>query len=570
MGNFLKTQNIFSDGEVSEEFYAINNIHGLSRLENMDVLQSGGLKRRPGLKKIGNISHDSILVPFQISETEKYLLVIYNRTIDVYSNDTKIETLVSPWLTADLSKLQYVQRFDSIYFVHPNYNPRILTKTSNGFNVSLFKFAANTNMALYIPFKRFNDTQDITITISTSVIDNNHATFTTNVDLWDNTWVNTRLLVNGNQWIIESVQSERIATVFTNGNFSIPQSAIQDWWEAVFGDRRGWPISVLFYQNRLIFAGTKTSPSDIWMSKTAEYNNFDTGTGLDDEAIYTTLLSAQHHQICTMVGADSLQVLTSVGEWAISNSPLTPSNVDIKQHTSVGSVINKYLPPQKIEGATVFIAQSGKDIRELDLDTLNQKYNATDLCVFAKHLMNNPVSIAYNPLLHKLFVIMDDGNMAVLNKYINTNVSAWARYTTDGEFQYVTVMNNTTYVIVKRGNNKYLEKFDETCLQDADEYEFSYKISGLPIITNGHNPRKLRARKMSVRVMNTKTLFVNNHRVEMPDYIYDENNPGYTGDLTTELLGYQSDTMKPLWSISSSEQLPATILSVTIDGWYLI
>ena len=570
MGNFLKTQNIFSDGEVSEEFYAINNIHGLSRLENMDVLQSGGLKRRPGLKKIGNISHESILVPFQISETEKYLLVIYNRTIDVYSNDTKIETLVSPWLTADLSKLQYVQRFDSIYFVHPNYNPRILTKTSNGFNVSLFKFAANTNMALYIPFKRFNDTQDITITISTSVIDNNHATFTTNVDLWDNTWVNTRLLVNGNQWIIESVQSERIATVFTNGNFSIPQSAIQDWWEAVFGDRRGWPISVLFYQNRLIFAGTKTSPSDIWMSKTAEYNNFDTGTGLDDEAIYTTLLSAQHHQICTMVGADSLQVLTSVGEWAISNSPLTPSNVDIKQHTSVGSVINKYLPPQKIEGATVFIAQSGKDIRELDLDTLNQKYNATDLCVFAKHLMNNPVSIAYNPLLHKLFVIMDDGNMAVLNKYINTNVSAWARYTTDGEFQYVTVMNNTTYVIVKRGNNKYLEKFDETCLQDADEYEFSYKISGLPIITNGHNPRKLRARKMSVRVMNTKTLFVNNHRVEMPDYIYDENNPGYTGDLTTELLGYQSDTMKPLWSISSSEQLPATILSVTIDGWYLI
>ena len=454
MGNFIKTQNIFSDGEVSEEFYAINNIHGVSRLENMDVLQSGGLKRRPGLKKIANVSNDSILIPFQISESEKYLLVIYNRTIDVYSNDTKIETLVSPWLTADLSKLQYVQRFDSIYFVHPNYNPRILTKTSNGFNVSLFKFAANTNMALYIPFKRFNDTQDITITISTSVIDNNHATFTTNVDLWDNTWVNTRLLVNGNQWIIESVQSARVATVFTNGNFSIPQSAIQDWWEAVFGDRRGWPISVLFYQNRLIFAGTKTSPSDIWMSKTAEYNNFDTGTGLDDEAIYTTLLSAQHHQICTMVGADSLQVLTSVGEWAISNSPLTPSNVDIKQHTSVGSVINKYLPPQKIEGATVFIAQSGKDIRELDLDTLNQKYNATDLCVFAKHLMNNPVSIAYNPLLHKLFVIMDDGNMAVLNKYINTNVSAWARYTTDGEFQYVTVMNNTTYVIVKRGNNK--------------------------------------------------------------------------------------------------------------------
>jgi len=49
MGDFLKTQNIFSSGEIAPEFYAVNNIHGVSALENMDVLQSGGLKRRAGL-----------------------------------------------------------------------------------------------------------------------------------------------------------------------------------------------------------------------------------------------------------------------------------------------------------------------------------------------------------------------------------------------------------------------------------------------------------------------------------------------------------------------------------------
>ena len=55
MGKFIKTQYAFSSGEINPEFYAANNLFGVSKLENMDVLESGGLKRRPGLKKIKNI-----------------------------------------------------------------------------------------------------------------------------------------------------------------------------------------------------------------------------------------------------------------------------------------------------------------------------------------------------------------------------------------------------------------------------------------------------------------------------------------------------------------------------------
>ena len=76
MGIFLKTQNIFSSGEVAPEFYSINNVHGVAKLENMDVLQSGGLKRRPGLKKIKSIANNALLIPFVIDESEKYLLVM--------------------------------------------------------------------------------------------------------------------------------------------------------------------------------------------------------------------------------------------------------------------------------------------------------------------------------------------------------------------------------------------------------------------------------------------------------------------------------------------------------------
>ena len=570
MGNFLKTQNIFSFGEVSPDFYAINNNNGLTCLENMDVLQSGALKRRPGLKQIDEIPDDAIIVPFKISETEKYLLVIYGRIIDIYENDEKIESLFADWADLDLKQLQYAQRFNKIFFVHPDFKPQILTKDASGFHIEEFVFHINTDVTVNVPFMRFDDMNGVSITITNSDIDNNHAVFTADKDIWANDWLWERLLINGKQWLVESVQSARVAIVYTNGTFTCPGYAISDWYVGAFSNKRGWPRAVSFHQNRLVFGGTKSAPNNIWMSKVGDYDNFDSGEGLDDDAIFMTLLSSQHHQISTIVSSDNLQILTSVGEWAISNSPLTPSNVNIKQHTSVGSITNIYLPPQQIEGATVFVSQSGKDVRELDLDDLSQRYNANDLCSWAKHLMCNPISIAFNQLTHQLFIVMSDGYMAVLNKHPNTDIRAWGKYITDGAFKYVAVFDNNTYVIVKRENKYYLEKFDTEHLIDAQTYKFTYKISALPMIVNGHNPKKIRARKVSLRVKDTKTVFINNYRVEIPNSVYEANALGYDGDLSMNLLGSQINTMEPLWTLSSDEQLGATILSVTVDGWYLI
>lgn len=570
MGNFLKTQNVFSCGAVSPDFYAQNNVHGVAKLENMDVLQSGGLTRRPGLKGIGNTYAGAVLIPFPINETERYLLVFYEHAIDIYCNDTKIDTMFAPWRTADLHTLQYAQRFDTIFLVHPNYQPYAFTKNANGFDLSVFRFHVNSDLSINIPFVRFEETAGISLTITNSDIDLNHATFTASADYFTNNSVGQRINAISKQWVVESVQNARVATVYTNGNFSFPGSPVYSWTESAFSNRRGWPSCITFHQNRLVLAGTPSLPNGVWLSKTGDYYNFDVGTGLDDDAIYTTLLSAQHHNICTLVSSDKLQVLTSVGEWAISGTPLTPSSVNIKQHTSVGSMTDKYLPPQQIEGSTVFIAKSGEDIRELDLDALGENYNATDLCVFSKHLMSNPISMAYDANRHKLFIVMSNGDMAVLHKYSNTDISAWGTYKTDGQFKYVCVFNDCVYVIVQRQGTYRIEKFDKTCLSDAGNYGFSYRISGCPIIVNGHSPKKIRIRKISLRLMNTKTVFVNEHRIELPDYIYSDDNPGYTGDVSINLLGSEHNTMQTLWSVSSSEQLPATILSVCADGWYQI
>lgn len=571
MGDFIKTQNSFASGQVDSEFFARDDINGLSCLENMDVMSGGGLTRRPGLVSVDELSSAARLIPFSVADGEEYLLALTDGHILVYSDGEMIQDLLSPWGVDAHSRLQYAQRFDTMIFVHPDYQPRILKKTESGFSLSWFSFSRNdSDMTLNIPFMKFDDADDIKITVSQNAAGNNYATLTASRDFWTEQHVNGRLLFLGHQWVITQYISPTVVTAYTNGPYNLPSSAISDWREAVFSETRGWPCSISFHQDRLVFGGSRDWPSGVWMSQVGRHTNFDVGTGLDDEAIFITLLSEQRQQICTVVSSDNLQILTSAGEWAISSKPLTPSAVDIKQHTSIGSVASRYLPPQKVEGATIFISATQKDIRELALDELGENYNANDLCALSKSLMQCPTDIAYNGDSHQLFVVMADGFMAVLNKNSALGISAWARYTTAGAFKSVAVVGGQTYVVVSRDSVTCLERFDANAMLDAQEFVFPFEAAALPLRAGGHNPKKIRIRKISARVLNTKSMFINGGRVRLPNKVYEDGNPGFSGDVSVNCLGTCCDTVAPLWRVHGTDAQPVTVLSVTMHGWYLI
>lgn len=572
MGDFIKTQSSFSNGEVAPEFFARDDINGLSKLENMDVMSGGGLSRRSGLQHVVNLRGDARLIAFSVGEGENYLLALTDGHVLAYNGDgTLAHDLLSPWPLSALSRLQYAQRFGTMIFVHPDYQPRVLRKDESGFELSPFDFARNDDdMSVNIPFMRFDDADNVRITVGTSSNGNNYATFTTNRNFWtaDNVGVHMRLL--GQQWTITSYVSPTVVIAITNGPYTIPNKPVYDWTEAAFSKRRGWPCSITFHQDRLVFGGSRAWPSGVWMSQVGRHHNFNIGTGLDDEAIFITLLSQQRQQICTVVSSDNLQILTSEGEWAISSKPLTPSVVDIKQHTSVGSMAARYLPPQKIEGATVFIAGSGKDIRELSLDELGEHYNATDLCAFAKHLMQSPIDVAYNDDTRQLFVVMADGDMAVLNQNSALGISAWGKYKTQGKFRSAAVMNGETFVVVDRGNGFAVEKFSAAADIDAGEYGFTFTAAALPLRASGHNAGRVRIRKITARVLDTKSVFINGVRAVLPNEIYESGAAGYSGDVSMNFLGTDGGGINAPWRIHGHEPMPAKILSITIYGRYAI
>lgn len=571
MTEFMKTQNSFADGEVSAEFFIRDNLNGLSCLENMDVIAGGGLRRRRGLQSFATLNSSGRLIPFSVSESENYLLALIDGHLKIYDNSELVRDLLVIWDFADIEKIQYAQRFGTMIFVHPDYRPYVLTKTDSGFQLSEFAFEVNdADMFENMPFMKFDDATGVKITVTKNSAGNNYATFTTNKDFWRADNVGTRIMLLDKQWQITEYTSPTVVTAYTNSQYTLPSKPVSDWSESAFSARRGWPCSITFHQDRLVFGGSKSWPSGIWMSCVGRHNNFNVGTGLDDEAIFLTLMSDQRQQICTVVSSDNLQILTNVGEWAISSKPLTPSVVDVKQHTSVGSVASRYLPPQKIEGATVFISNTEKDIRELSLDALGENYNARDLCAVSKHLMNTPIDLSYNEDARQLYVVMINGDMATLNQNSALGISAWARYKTAGQFKSVATIGGVTYVIVQRGEEYCLERFSDNALNDADSYDFAYTAASLPLHASGHNVRTFRIRKISARILNTKTLFINGTRVEFPNEIYASDSNGYTGDVSGNLLGTQHNGTVAPWVISSYEQFPATILSVSMSGSYMI
>lgn len=565
MSNFIKTQNSFANGEVAPEFFANDEIHGLAHLENMDVVSGGGLSRRAGLQKIAALPVNSRLISFSPSETQNYILALGGGYIKMFLGNTLVQSVSMPWSNDDLDVLQYVERFGTMIFVHPNHVPQVLYWDYNRFKLRDFTFSSLDGYNMDVPFMRFEDTQGITISTTYS---DSKVHFITNENFWTQQHLYGFISLLGKTWTISEYISPTDVVAVCRGTYTLPNDPISNWQEASFSKTRGWPGSVTFHQDRLVFAGTKSWPAGVWMSQVGRHDCFNLGTGLDDEAIFLTLVSDKRQQICNLISSNSLQILTSHGEWVISNNPLTPSSVDVKMHTAIGSNPNRYLPPQKMEEATIFVSQ--RDIRELKLDDLGEKYNATNLSMLAYHFVKLPQDITYNKKEKRLYVVLQDGNMAVLNRDTGLGILAWGRYTTDGAFKSVAVSENNTYVVVARGQNFFLEKFSDQCLCDSENYTFNICVTGMPIRASGHNVRAIRIKKIRVGLLNSKTLTVNGQDFVFPNEVYALNAAGYTGDALVNLLGTEIDFSSPPWVISSNDSMPLQVLSVTIYGRYQI
>ena len=131
-------------------------------------------------------------------------------------------------------------------------------------------------------------------------------------------------------------------------------NAITTWAEPVFSSVRGFARAVTLHDQRLIFGGSRDLPNFLFMSKIAEFTNFDVGTAQDDESIQIQIAENQVSEIKALQSFRFLTIFTSEQELFVptsENKPLTPSTITVKKQTSYGS---GSVQPQEFDGAIVF------------------------------------------------------------------------------------------------------------------------------------------------------------------------------------------------------------------------
>lgn len=226
------------------------------------------------------------------------------------------------------------------------------------------------------------------------------------------------------------------------------------WDEQSYSALRGYPSAVTFHENRLAFAGTLAQPDSIWLSKSALYYNFDVGTAKDNESIHLTASIGEIQQIRHIVSNRDLQVFSASAEFyvpAFQNQPITPTNAQMRRQTPFGCGFER---PQSIDGSTLFIQKGGRIVREYIYSDSEAAYVANPISTVSSHLIKTPIEMntLYGALSRSesyVFVLNNDGTLAVFNSNRAEQRAGWVEFVTNGVFHSTITIDDRVFACVE-------------------------------------------------------------------------------------------------------------------------
>jgi hypothetical protein len=610
----------FTAGELAPELYGRGDLrafeNGARRLRNVVIQPTGGVSRRPGLRHIAALPGPARLIPFEFNTEQTYLVVLTAGRMQVFREDAEVASISAPWTAAMLPQLAFTQNADTLLLFHPEMAPKRITRTSH-VDWTLADFAFTRE-----PFHLF--APDVAIQPSGTA---GTITLNTTGPVFRPQHVGARWRIAGGLARIVAVAGTGQATAVVEQQLA-DTNLTNDHAESAFSNARGWPVSGCFHQARLVLGGSRDLPNRLWLSRTGDLGDFDPGTGLDDEGIEFALLSDQVNAIRGVFSGRHLQVFTSGAEWMVTGDPLTPASIQLSRQTRIGSPVDRMVPPVDVDGSTVFVARSGRAVHEFAYTDVGDAYQANDLALVARHIVQQPVSMAYDQAERLLHLVMADGAIGTLTLYRAEQVIAWTRQETQGAFRAVGEVDGRVFAVVERNGTHRLERFDATLGLDAalsgtagapqdswaglDHLEarevavladgaprggavvaegrvlldppatsvsagigFTHVIEPLPpqlAIGAGAGAAPLRLVSATFRLLATPALSVDLGRGLQPvpfrrldTAVLDAPPVPFTGDVTLRALGWRRDALAPLWRVEGDTPLPLTLLSVTTD-----
>lgn len=501
--------NDFTHGEIAPWMLSRSDLkiykRSAEKLRNVLVKPSGGVKKRFGtefLTAYYSVDDNKIkLVGYDYFGDKKFLIVLTNNQMDIYDGDTKVKTFVTDWSGDDIKNnlIKHAQSGSEMIFCNEDSIPKVLRRKRDGtWEFTGFDFKNEP------AYDYNNDYDDITFELSTNTVGNpriltaSDSVFNSNHEGgrfvgFSDTEADIYGEVEGVANITEFVSDTSVKVDITSkfsGQFTSgvkgKKCILQ---EVAFSDDHGYPTSVTFYQNRLIFGGGKDLPQTVFMSVVGQFRDFNVGSGQPSDAIVIKLGGAELTKIKNVVSDKTLQIFTSRSEHAAIQENGTALNLNslyIRKQTNNG-ISN--VSPAVLDNQTFYIKRNGRGMMSYAFNPDNSSYNSTEVSIIAGHLIRSPIDMsALNGAQLEdssyLLVCNDDGTLAVYQTTISQNVSAWSLCTTDGEFVRVQEVDEELYFIIKReidGDTRYyIERADFTEYLDcAHHYNFGSETTNI-------------------------------------------------------------------------------------------
>ncbi len=211
-------------------------------------------------------------------------------------------------------------------------------------------------------------------------------------------------------------------------------AATEVWSEGAWSAHRGFPRCLGIYEQRLFFAGTIERPIRFWGSATGDFENF-LYSDSDDAAVAFDIASTESNPLQWIESLQKIIMGSEGGEFSVSagsaEEPVTPSNISVRGQSGYGSELYQ---PLVVNDVVLFLQRGARKIREMSFDLARDGYVSPDLTLLAEHVTEGGVvqlALAKNPDT-TIFAVCGSGELAVLTYNREQNVTAWARYVTDG------------------------------------------------------------------------------------------------------------------------------------------
>jgi hypothetical protein len=395
----------------------------------------------------------------------------------------KVYELVTPYATADLSKLRVTQQADIMYIDCAGYAPRKLSRlghtswTIAEYTYDQYSWPAfldlNTTATTITPSAT---TGSITLTASASFFVAGHVgTYMRIVHSTTQGYVQITAVASGT-----SASATVKATLGGTG-------ATDDWAEGAWSALKGYPEDCKFYENRLYHIATTTQPLGVWGSVIDEYENNqrETGTDLtntDEDSVFFVANAAQVDKLLWIYPTATLNLGSAGGPFTMSNSSATEvisatNPPTTKQQNENGSA---NIVPVRIGSYVYYVERSGKVLGQFAYSLDNDAYITDNITYLSDHILDGGVkemALMRYPF-NILWAVLNDGGIATLTREQKNEVKGWSRQEWIGDVENVAVIPNgeedQVWFVIKRTIDgvtrryvEYLSTIDFGDIEDA-------------------------------------------------------------------------------------------------------